>query len=116
MAPRISFILSAWLCIIKWDVKNDFAYVLQFFFLNSDGLGVVTRYFKSKEIGRLSNNTQFTFAWVMGLKKMSCFCHIYFQGFYERKWTGISSIKIIFPSLPFGMHSFRNNAVKLGNH
>ena len=57
MAPRISFILSAWLWIIKWDVKNDFAYVLQFFFLNSDGLGVVTRYFKSKEIGMLSNNT-----------------------------------------------------------
>ena len=66
MAPTISFILSAWLCIIKWDVKNDFVYVLQFFSLIFDGLGGVTRYFKSKEISRLSNNT---FAWVMGLKK-----------------------------------------------
>ena len=26
----------------KWDVKNDFAYVLQFFPLISDGLGSVT--------------------------------------------------------------------------
>ena len=26
----------------KWDVKNDFAYVLQFFSLISDGLGGVT--------------------------------------------------------------------------
>jgi hypothetical protein len=25
----------------KWDVKNDFAYVLQFFSLISDGLGSV---------------------------------------------------------------------------
>ena len=29
----------------KWDVKNDFAYVLQFFSLISDGLGsVITLY------------------------------------------------------------------------
>ena len=34
------FILSAWLY-NKWDVKNDFAYVLQFFSLISDGLGGV---------------------------------------------------------------------------
>ena len=26
----------------KWDVKNDFAYVLQFFLLISDSLGSVT--------------------------------------------------------------------------
>ena len=26
----------------KWDVKNDFAYVLQFFSLISDGLGGVS--------------------------------------------------------------------------
>ena len=26
----------------KWDVKNDFAYVLQFFSLISDGLGSVS--------------------------------------------------------------------------
>ena len=31
----------------KWDVKNDFAYVLQFFSLISDGLGSVTVYFVS---------------------------------------------------------------------
>ena len=30
----------------KWDVKNDFAYVLQFFSLISDGLGGVN-YFGS---------------------------------------------------------------------
>ena len=28
----------------KWDVKNDFAYVLQFFSLISDDLGGVTEY------------------------------------------------------------------------
>ena len=28
---------------LKWDVKNDFAYVLQFFSLISDGLGSVHR-------------------------------------------------------------------------
>ena len=27
----------------KWDVKNDFAYVLQFFLLSSDSLGSVNR-------------------------------------------------------------------------
>ena len=27
----------------KWDVKNDFAYVLQFFSLISDGLGSVNK-------------------------------------------------------------------------
>ena len=30
----------------KWDVKNDFPYVLQFFSLISDGLGSVQRYEK----------------------------------------------------------------------
>ena len=45
-APRIFFILSAWLCIInaglhQWDVKVDVAYVRQFFSLISDGLGGV---------------------------------------------------------------------------
>ena len=34
--------LSMALC-HKWDVKNDFAYVLQFFSLISDGLGSVFR-------------------------------------------------------------------------
>ena len=28
----------------KWDIKNDFAYVLQFFSLISDGLGSVRWY------------------------------------------------------------------------
>ena len=47
MARRIFFILSAWLCIIlNWDVKNVFAYVLQFFSLISNGLGGVTMYKK----------------------------------------------------------------------
>ena len=30
----------------KWDVKNDFAYVLQFFSLISDGLGGVSTVFQ----------------------------------------------------------------------
>ena len=38
MALRIFFILLALLYIIKWDVKNGFAYVLQFFSLISDGI------------------------------------------------------------------------------
>ena len=40
MAPRIFFILST-LLYHKWDVKNDFVYVLQFFSLISDCLGSV---------------------------------------------------------------------------
>ena len=32
----------------KWDVKNDFAYVLQFFSLISDGLGSVSYYLVSE--------------------------------------------------------------------
>ena len=35
----------------KWDVKNDFAYMLQFFSLISDGLGSVS--VPSKEVGYL---------------------------------------------------------------
>ena len=31
----------------KWDVKNDFAYVLQFFSLISDSLGSVSRQFRA---------------------------------------------------------------------
>ena len=35
----------------KWDVKNDFAYVLQFFSLTSEGLGGVrARHNNQKEI------------------------------------------------------------------
>ena len=33
----------------KWDVKNDFAYVLQFFSLISDGLGVYYTVLKSEK-------------------------------------------------------------------
>ena len=40
MAPRIFFILSAWLCIINGMSKMT-AYVLKFFSLISDGLGSV---------------------------------------------------------------------------
>ena len=31
----------------KWDVKNDFAYVLQFFSLISDSLGSVKQYLQN---------------------------------------------------------------------
>ena len=36
----------------KWDVKNNFAYVLQFFLPISDGLGGVFG-FDSKNVGQL---------------------------------------------------------------
>ena len=35
----------------KWDVKNDFSYVLQFFSLISDGLSGVIQVYASKEVG-----------------------------------------------------------------
>ena len=41
MAPRIFFHPFSMALYHKWDVKNDFAYVLQFFSLISDGLGSV---------------------------------------------------------------------------
>ena len=41
MAPRIFFHTFNMALYHKWDVKNDFAYVLQFFSLISNGLGSV---------------------------------------------------------------------------
>ena len=42
MAPKILFIHTFSMVLYhKWDVKNDFAYVLQFFSLISDSLGSV---------------------------------------------------------------------------
>ena len=41
MAPRIFFSYFSMALYHKWDVKNDFAYVLQFFSLISDILGGV---------------------------------------------------------------------------
>ena len=34
----------------KWDVKNDFAYVLQFFSLITDGIGGVRQVFSNMSI------------------------------------------------------------------
>ena len=42
MAPRIFFHTFSMALYQKWDVKNDFAYVLQFFSLISDSLGSVS--------------------------------------------------------------------------
>ena len=46
----------------KWDVKNDFAYVLQFLSLISDSLGSVTyhlsTFFLVIEVGHLSSFEQ----------------------------------------------------------
>ena len=43
MAPIIFFHTFSMALCHKWDVKNDFAYVFQFFSLISDSLGGVTR-------------------------------------------------------------------------
>jgi hypothetical protein len=45
----------------KWDVKNDFAYVLQFFSLISDGLGSV------KSILGIPGNFPCFFSWFLKL-------------------------------------------------
>ena len=54
MAPRIFFHALSMALYHKWDVKNYFAYVLQFFSLISDGLGSVlqapTQYFQLEKI------------------------------------------------------------------
>ena len=44
MAPRIFFHTFSMALYHKWDVKNDFAYLLQFFSLISDSLGSVKLY------------------------------------------------------------------------
>ena len=63
-APRIFFILSAWLCIINGMSKTT-AYVLQFFSLISDSLGSVSAYtnpglYKPEYIG-IESNVKFCF-------------------------------------------------------
>ena len=40
-----------------WDVKNDFAYVLQFFSLISDGLGSVVTYMTAFQLFFFSGST-----------------------------------------------------------
>ena len=40
----------------KWNVKNDFAYELQFFSLISDGLGNVNKFVKVTQINYVSRN------------------------------------------------------------
>ena len=46
MGPRIFFHTFSMALYQKWDVKNYFAYVLQFFSLISDTLGSVPRIFR----------------------------------------------------------------------
>ena len=48
MAPRIFFHTFSMALYDKWDVKNGFAYVLQFFSLIFDGLGGVIYKFLEK--------------------------------------------------------------------